>query len=302
MSRRSEIVTNGPVTVETYLDGRRSPVRGQDVLVLPSYGRDGGEDFDPLAAALAAAGHSVFRPQPRGIAGSSGPMEAVTMEDLADDVAAVIDQLGHAPAVVVGHAFGNWVARVLATNHPDKVGAVILAAASGRTVDPEVNAAPFRAGDLSLPDHERLAALRLAFFAPGHDPSVWLSGWHPTTLTMQHEAVKRLHPAPYRDAGNAPILEIIAEYDPFHTRGEWGDLRAALGDRVTTTVIADAGHTLFPEQPDTVAETIIGYLSCMPERDHVGAEQRRPRRSSRSVRPGSLVAGPPGATGSIVIP
>lgn len=271
MNRHSEIITSGPVTIETYLDGRRSSDRGSDVVVLPSYGRDGGEDFDALAAALATAGQRVLRPQPRGIAGSTGPMQAVTMEDLADDVAAVIDQLGHAPAVVLGHAFGNFVARVLATNHPDKVAAVILAAASGRTVDPEVNSAPFRAGDPTLPDSERLAALRLAFFAPGHDPSIWLSGWYPETLTMQHEAVKRLNPAPYWAAGDAPILEIIAQHDPFHARDEWGDLQAALGDRVTTTVIEDAGHALFPEQPDAVAETIIGYLNRMPERDHIGA-------------------------------
>jgi len=33
-----------------------------------------------------------------------------------------------------------------------------------------------RAGDLSLPDDERLAALRLAFFAPGQDASIWLAG------------------------------------------------------------------------------------------------------------------------------
>jgi pimeloyl-ACP methyl ester carboxylesterase len=271
MNRHSEIIANGSARIETYLDGQRSPGRGQDVVVLPSYGRDGGEDFDALTAALVAVGQRVLRPQPRGIAGSTGPMQAVTMEDLADDVAAVIDQLGHAPAVVLGHAFGNFVARVVATNHPDKVAAVILAAASGRTVDPEVNSAPFRAGDPTLPDSERLAALRLAFFAPGHDPSIWLSGWYPETLTMQHEAVKRLKTAPYWGAGDAPILEIIAEHDPFHASDEWGDLQAELGDRVTTTVIEDAGHALFPEQPDAVAETIIGYLNRMSERDRLDA-------------------------------
>jgi hypothetical protein len=56
------------------------------------------------------------------------------------------------------------------------IAAVILAAASGKTVAPEVNTAPMRAGDLSLPDDERLAALRLAFFAPGQDASIWLAG------------------------------------------------------------------------------------------------------------------------------
>lgn len=269
MNRHSETITSGPVRIETYLDGQRSRGRGHDVVVLPSYGRDGGKDFNTLAAALAAAGHRVLRPQPRGIAGSTGPMQAVTMEDLADDVAVVIDQLGSTPAVVLGHAFGNFVARVVATNHPDKVAAVILAAASGRSVDPGVNSAPLRAGDLTLPQSERLAALRLAFFAPGHDPSIWLSGWYPKTLTMQHEAVKRLNPAPYWGAGDAPILEIIAEDDPFHARDEWGDLRAELGGRVTTEVIQSASHALFPEQPDAVAETIIGYLRRIPEPDRL---------------------------------
>jgi hypothetical protein len=41
-----------------------------------------------------------------------------------------------------------------------------------------------RAGDLTLPDAERLAALRLAFFAPGHSASIWLTGWYPDTLRM----------------------------------------------------------------------------------------------------------------------
>ena len=35
---------------------------------------------------------------------------------------------------------------------------------------------PFSAGDPALPEEERLATLRLAFFAPGHDASIWLTG------------------------------------------------------------------------------------------------------------------------------
>jgi hypothetical protein len=41
--------------------------------ILPSYGRDGGADFDPLTAALADVGCRALRPQPRGIAKSTGP-------------------------------------------------------------------------------------------------------------------------------------------------------------------------------------------------------------------------------------
>lgn len=42
MSRRSEIVTAGPVSIETYTDGD-----GPGVVILPSYGREGG-GFGPF--------------------------------------------------------------------------------------------------------------------------------------------------------------------------------------------------------------------------------------------------------------
>jgi len=259
--RTSEVVTAGEVTIETYVDGS-----GPDVVLLPSYGRDGGDDFDPLTAALADAGFRVLRPQPRGIAQSAGPMTGVTLDEQGDDIARVLDELGRGPAVILGHAYGNFIARVLATNHPGKVAAVILAAASGRTVTPEVNAAPLRAGDPGLSDEERLAALRLAFFAPGHDPSAWLAGWYPQTLAMQHASVTTAGTAlkRYWAAGAAPVLEIIAALDPFHQRNEWPDLRSELGSRVTTTVIEDASHALFPEQPAAVADAVIGYLKTLP--------------------------------------
>lgn len=64
----------------------------------------------------------------------------------------------------------------------------------------------------------------------------------------------------YGAAGTAPVFEIIAEYDPFHPKDQWGVLRSHLGSRVTTTVIDGASHALFPEQPDAVASAVIGYL------------------------------------------
>lgn len=260
MNRHSEIITVGPVSIETYVDGEGN---GPDVVVLPSYGRDGGADFDAFSAALAETGYRVLRPQPRGIARSTGPMTGVTIDELGADVANVIDKLGHGPAVILGHAYGSFVARTVATNHPEKARAVILAAASTRAVPPEINNAPFRAGDPTLPEEERLAALRLAFFAPGHDASIWLTGWYPQTLAMQRAAVTGIDIGHYWGAGTAPIFEIIAKSDPFHPKDQWEDLRTQLGPRVTSVVIKDAGHALFPEQPDAVAGTVIKYLGTL---------------------------------------
>lgn len=259
MNRHSEIVTNEAVSIETYVDGD-----GPDVVVIPSYGRDGGADFDAFTAALVGAGYRALRPQPRGVGKSTGPMTGVVVDDLGDDIAHVIDQLARGPAAVLGHAFGNLVARTVATNHPERVAAVMLAAAAGRTVPPEINSAPMRAGDLTLPDDQRLAALELAFFAPGHDASIWLTGWYPETLKMQVASVDGVDIDGCWSAGTAPIFELIAALDPFHHKNQWGDLRTQLGSRVTTTVIPDASHALFPEQPAAAAGAVIDYLGTLP--------------------------------------
>jgi pimeloyl-ACP methyl ester carboxylesterase len=256
MTQQSEIATAGAVSIETYIDGH-----GPAVVIVPSYGRDGGRDFDPLTATLARSGYQVLRPQPRGIGASSGPMTGVGFDDMARDVGAVIDAFADGPAVVLGHAFGNFVARATAVHYPDKVDCVILAAASGKTVAPEVNSAPMRAGDLALPDHERLSALQLAFFAAGHDASRWLTGWYPDTLAMQVDCVRHADVDRYWGAGRAPVFEIIAALDPFHQRAEWSDLRDRYGSRVVSAVVADASHALFPEQPAAVADVITRYLA-----------------------------------------
>ena len=75
---------------------------GPTVVVVPSYGRDGGDDFNFVTAAMVQAGYLVLRPQPRGMLGSVGPMEGVTLDDLAADVADVIDALGGGRAIVLG--------------------------------------------------------------------------------------------------------------------------------------------------------------------------------------------------------
>ena len=269
-SRPSETVSVGPVSIETYVDGDKG---GQDIVVIPSYGRDGGDDYDQFTAALVSAGYRVLRPQPRGIAKSTGPMTGVTLQDLGADIAHVIGKLGNGAAAVLGHAFGNFVARAVATDYPDLVSTVILAAASGKDIPPEINSAPFRAGDPARPEEERLAVLKLAFFAPGHDASAWLTGWYPETLRMQHGAATASgskdggaagsdgsQVTRYWTAGTAPIFEILAADDPFHPKDQWGLLRSEFGSRVTSKVIEDASHALFPEQPGAVANAVIGYL------------------------------------------
>ena len=74
----------------------------------------------------------------RGAGESTGVLNPLTMHDLAGDVAAVIEYLG-APALVLGWAFGNRVARCTASDFPDLVEKLILVCAGGQVEpDPKV--------------------------------------------------------------------------------------------------------------------------------------------------------------------
>lgn len=106
------IVQHGEVQIEVYARGT-----GARIVMLPSLGR-GATDFDEIAERIAASGYRVLCPQPRGIGASRGPLADITLHDYAGDVAAVIDGDGGGPSFIAGHAFGNFVARAVAADHP----------------------------------------------------------------------------------------------------------------------------------------------------------------------------------------
>ena len=99
------------------------------VVMIASLGR-AATDFDELATMLAPHGFCVAAPEPRGVAGSEGLTTDLGLDDLAHDVAAVIDHFGDT-ATVLGHAFGNRLARMTATIHSDLVDGVVLLACGG---------------------------------------------------------------------------------------------------------------------------------------------------------------------------
>jgi non-heme chloroperoxidase len=79
----------------------------------------------------------------RGHAHAPTPESGYRIEDLAGDVAGLLDELEIGRAVVVGHSMGAWVAQRLALDHPERVLGVVLAGTFGGGVggDPELIAA-----------------------------------------------------------------------------------------------------------------------------------------------------------------
>lgn len=256
--RHREIVRHGDVEIDVIVEGN-----GPAVVLLPSLARDS-EDYDAVAEGLAAKGFRVLRPQPRGIGRSKGPMTGVTLHDFARDVATVIETLGGGRAVVVGHAYGNWVARMTAVDHPALVRGVVIAAAAAKQYAPELSVAVTKAGNPSLPEEERLAALRFGFFAPGNDPRVWLDGWHPQVRDAQRAAAAAVKQSEWWSGGTAPLLDLQAAQDPFKPAARRNEMKDEFGARVTIAVIPDASHALIPEQPQAVVDALAGWIATLP--------------------------------------
>lgn len=55
-----------------------------------------------------------------------------TLDDWADDAVELLDALGLERPIVMGISFGGWVALRLAARHPEKVGALVVAATTAR--------------------------------------------------------------------------------------------------------------------------------------------------------------------------
>jgi pimeloyl-ACP methyl ester carboxylesterase len=98
---------------------------GSDVLLL--HGQPGGaRDWDRVIATLGSRARAVAIDRP-GWDGRTEP------RDLAGNADAALDALDRASierAVVVGHSFGGAIAAWLAASHPERVGALVLAAPS----------------------------------------------------------------------------------------------------------------------------------------------------------------------------
>jgi pimeloyl-ACP methyl ester carboxylesterase len=260
-----EIVRYDNVQIEVNSQGT-----GPVVVMLPSLGRSG-RDYDKVAQYLQEDGFRVVRPEPRGIGESKGPMENLSVHDFARDVAAVVEHENKGPIVVVGHAWGNFAARMLAADRPDLVRGVVMAAASAGKVPPGSTEKPINAemrqaidgaGDLSLSKEQRLVYLKKAFFAPGNDPSVWLDGWHEATHDAESHARNTTPVDDYFAAGKAPILDLQGEADTVAPRRFSGVLKGMLGDRVQVVVLKNAGHAMAPEQPKEMADAIAAFAKA----------------------------------------
>lgn len=231
------------------------------ICILASTGR-GPEDFEELAEALADAGVRVLLPWPRGSHASVGPVDNMDFHDLASDVAAIIDtepRVG--TSVVAGHAYGCWIARTLTHDRPDLIDGLALIAAGGGKWPDELSEAINVAMSPDEPEEVRLAALQMAFFAPGNDPRPYLTGWDGDLVLAQRAARSKTERDSWWSSGSAPILDIVGLQDPFRPADAREFYVKEFPGRVTHVTVDNASHALPDEHPERVAQELLNWIA-----------------------------------------
>ena len=251
----------GNVQIEAIVNGI-----GDLIILLPAGGTEA-SSFNSFTPLLNKAGFKTVVINRRGFAGSKGPLEGLTLHDLANDIANVIKKLEKNPVHVLGWAFGNRVARCLAEDHPQLVKTIILLAAGGK-IPPGPEYLKFY-GILGKPDRSReetFEALKFLFFSPATDMQTVnqsFKGRKSWPIASQaHSKANQATPLKeWWNGGQAPML-VIQGLDDISAVPENGYiLKRDNDERVKLVNIEKTGHFMIYEQPKKVADEILLFLS-----------------------------------------
>jgi pimeloyl-ACP methyl ester carboxylesterase len=252
-------VMNGSAKLRVFTAGD-----GRAIVMLPGLGI-GPAGLEPLAQRLLAGGFRVILPEPRGYGESTGALDGVTLHDLAGDVARAIEDIGGAPVLVAGHAYGDRVGRMLASDRPDLVRGVVVMAAAGK-FPPEAEAAQNLMSylDKRLPAESRLMAAKAALYGPESNPTrddVAPDRISADTIKMQIVAMDpKLVPfESWWPGGKAPMLVIQGLADVLGPPETGRSLKADYPDRVTLVEVPGLGHAMPRVAPDLIAEAITAF-------------------------------------------
>ncbi|WP_370338749.1 alpha/beta fold hydrolase [Parvularcula marina] len=251
--------------VACYLDG---PEDGQPVIMLASLGRSVG-DFNALQPHLVRAGYRTIAVDMPGIGKSGTPVEAApTLYSLAALIDAAVTDAGIPDTeslIVIGHAFGNRLARAYASERAERIDRIILIAAGGAqdlNKMPKVQSALTDSFAWWMPPPMRKADVKYAFFADANNvPRDWMNGWYADGARHQATAVRRTPEGEWRTGGDRPILILQADSDRIAPAAKTSAvIKDAKPDLVSIVLIENAGHALLPEQPDRIASEVLTFL------------------------------------------
>jgi 3-oxoadipate enol-lactonase/4-carboxymuconolactone decarboxylase len=226
------------------------------------------EMWDPQARALAGR-YRCLRYDARGHGRSEVVDRPARLDDLADDLAGLLDALGIAKAHVVGLSLGGMTAQNFAVRHPDRLDGLVLMATSAH---------------LPTGWDERIALVREKGMAALADTVMerWFTPAFreasPDKVAPFRERFLAVDPRGYaaccaaiRDmdlrASNAsikaPTLIVAGADDPATPAAMMEEIRSRIPD-AELVVLPRAAHILTVEQPERVNGYLLAFLDRFP--------------------------------------
>ena len=231
-------------------------------------------DFDRLGARLRLVYYDH-----RGNGRSGRPdLSTLTMPQLADDAAALIDRLGGDRVFVLGHSYGGFVAQEFALRHPDRVAGLVLidttpggpgcAERPADLIGPPLPAELARAMSSAPPPSDAAFAVGfrplLRYYLHRIEPEIVASKFDQVifsaaAMTRSMQVLGSWSSVDRLPLITAPTLVLVGRHDvvtaPVHARRI---SRAVAGSELVE--FAESGHFPWWEQPDAFFAVVDGWL------------------------------------------
>jgi 3-oxoadipate enol-lactonase len=197
-----------------------------------------------------------------------------TYWDLADDLIAILDDLGVGSAVFVGLSQGGFTTQRVALARPQRVRGIVLIDTDAEHYDDEAKAMYRGIKDSLLTagwTDEFAAAMAGMLFGPDYDSSSWVERWKQIppariqaafdNLIDREEIKSRLGEI------RCPALVLHGELDTSIPLEHVKDLCSRLPGCDGVHVVPGSGHTTPLENPSFVNEALRGFIVGLPERN-----------------------------------
>lgn len=206
----------------TWIQEHAGPADAPTVVLLHGLGATGLLNWFPSFDALARR-YNVVAIDHRGHGRGIRPSRRFRLEDCADDVAVLIDELGIGSAILVGYSMGGPIAQLTWYRHPEVVRGMVLCATSYRFGLPETPVA--RVGDLMglglrlTPGLVRQQVVRnVTGFTPrGRNAPRWvldeLHAHDPAAIVEATMAIRRFDSSEWIGELDVPAASVITELD-----------------------------------------------------------------------------------------
>jgi 3-oxoadipate enol-lactonase len=212
----------------------------------------------------------------RGVGQTATAASQWTLSDMADDAVAVLDAAGVIRAHVYGASMGGGIAQVLALEHPDRVGALILGCTATRAAKRHVPWWPVirhLVPALAAGRQARTVALgRALVYGPATDPALiaedvrLLDSLHrpPEGIRAQRRAVQDYEGSQLRlGSVRSPTL-IIHGSDDRLVPLRYGEELARLIPGADLVVLPGAGHMYVTDATQAADSAVLTFLAAHP--------------------------------------